>query len=663
MNEDIVAELSDNNNQPQLTNGDDAIHNSNDQIVTTSLPRSVRVTTPIWRDESWKRKLEQQKRNESTVTTLWNNTKEQLAGDDVAPTINGNNTNDDALLNAPNNEQEVTHTPQPPGVVTALDGEVLHIEKLDNLRIRDILSSNSNGDQHTYELVDSDVGVCVFEYAVEEMIAALDANGSDESSHPESDERIIQNSWGLDCEWRPSRLPGEHNPVATLQLSSLTRAFVVDVQALCQTKIQDTSTQLTATEKALSIALTKMFRNKRIRVLGFGIAQDITKLAASFPHMPCFREIHSVLDLHTVRRAVYPRAPKQYMSSLQKTVAICLKKRLDKTEQCSKWDVRPLRSSQLEYASLDAAVLPTLLRVMMTQSPTANEENGTFLMTRDHLQQSFRFTVLDDDAVYRTAMGGIKTSIGLRVVRQMWGSFKNAPILPEAIPLQDQQNLDLKSRQKPKEPKGKRGSRAKRNAIDLNVLTGDLQNLPKAGEVLDYTKESCIERVIQNQVLESLPEESYLRYNRRGGVIGIENAWLLFVNFGVGKVHHKYRNKFLLGGQQATFTVNPARYEDCELLQTLLASSNDNAGKFWSPTSSQKPVFLFIRGSTREKFTFCGECEYSAHTEHDDLVDLILQLKNFKELSQHGVDGKLSAYLSIVACQAKDDATQGSNLI
>jgi hypothetical protein len=35
--------------------------------------------------------------------------------------------------------------------------------------------------------------------------------------------------------------------------------------------------------------------------------------------------------------------------------------RLDKTQQCSDWDRRPLTSSQLAYAALDAAILPFLL--------------------------------------------------------------------------------------------------------------------------------------------------------------------------------------------------------------------------------------------------------------------------------------------------------------
>ena len=37
---------------------------------------------------------------------------------------------------------------------------------------------------------------------------------------------------------------------------------------------------------------------------------------------------------------------------------------LDKTEQCSTWGQRPLRTAQLEYAALDAAVLIDLARAL-----------------------------------------------------------------------------------------------------------------------------------------------------------------------------------------------------------------------------------------------------------------------------------------------------------
>ena len=44
--------------------------------------------------------------------------------------------------------------------------------------------------------------------------------------------------------------------------------------------------------------------------------------------------------------------------------ATFLKKRLDKTEQCSDWDQRPLSESQVVYAAADAAVLVEIAAAM-----------------------------------------------------------------------------------------------------------------------------------------------------------------------------------------------------------------------------------------------------------------------------------------------------------
>ena len=43
--------------------------------------------------------------------------------------------------------------------------------------------------------------------------------------------------------------------------------------------------------------------------------------------------------------------------SLTKLSGVTLGRTLDKTEQCSNWDRRPLKPSQLAYAALDAEVL------------------------------------------------------------------------------------------------------------------------------------------------------------------------------------------------------------------------------------------------------------------------------------------------------------------
>jgi len=118
-----------------------------------------------------------------------------------------------------------------------------------------------------YELVDDDAGAMVFEFAVDEtlhLIKDLDAESL-------SDDQIVNSSWGLDCEWRPSRMSGEASPVATLQLSSKSRSFVVDTQKLFQDGSMNTKEDLTEVKLAMSRTLSKLLSNNAVRIVGFGI--------------------------------------------------------------------------------------------------------------------------------------------------------------------------------------------------------------------------------------------------------------------------------------------------------------------------------------------------------------------------------------------------------
>ena len=80
----------------------------------------------------------------------------------------------------------------------------------------------------------------------------------------------------------------------------------------------------------------------------------------------------------------------------------------------------------------------------------------------------------------------------------------------------------------------------------------------------------------------------------RGGIIEIGNCWMLFVNIIVGRFHEKYQNEFHHRGKLVTFTINPSRCKDGELLQNLLIPEVSSM--------SRKSVFLFMRGSNKEKF-------------------------------------------------------------
>jgi hypothetical protein len=117
-------------------------------------------------------------------------------------------------------------------------------------------------------------------------------------------------------------------------------------------------------------------------------------LQQSYPHLPCFQpgvaaaaaaaaegfqtatptapgpaRLASYVDLLQLSRAAVPSLTKLPNISLSKLANALLGKPLDKTEQTSAWDVRPLSSRQLDYAAKDAYVLTVLFDAVLGRLP------------------------------------------------------------------------------------------------------------------------------------------------------------------------------------------------------------------------------------------------------------------------------------------------------
>jgi len=602
------------------------------------LPRSVKQTTV------WKRQQELAKKETGYADATPDD------NDKVAVAKTSSTFENQARTDLTKKRKDVSSKQPKPTIVTLLSGEDIALENLDVLTLDDILSPCIVDDTcERYEYVENREGILALNSAIEESIKIM--NPDTTISNNSTDLLTVKTSWGIDCEWEPSRTSVQ-NPVATLQLGTSNHAFVVDLQTLCQNGVTDKNTELTATENVLSETLTKLFANGSVIKVGFGISQDLAKLPASFPHLLCFQEVHSVLDLQSLSRYSFPTTSKQNMSSLRKMVAMLLKKALDKAQQCSGWSCRPLSNAQLQYAALDAAVLPALLEKMVIENLNVGNLNQDFIKNHQHVQTSYRFLYLetDDQNAYRVEMGGVKTCMNLKFVRQTWpGHKEESPPLPEKISMSELR-LAAPSVERNKEKKvknKKRITRSKANAIILSDLSGDLDKLPLPGTYLGFTKDSCIHRVFGKSLIDALPERSYLSYNRRGGVIEIANAWLLFMNFGVGKFYKKYTNKFLVGGRQLTFTM-PSSHAFFQ--STLRTPSIDNKVEltYNDMDIGCKPILLFIRGSTKEKFFFCGNCNYVMHAEIEDenRTDVILEVVQFDEIKR---DDDQIGYLDIVA--------------
>ena len=91
-----------------------------------------------------------------------------------------------------------------------------------------------------------------------------------------------------------------------------------------------------------------MLQTEAVVVLGFAFAGDLLVLR------PLCGEVaaRNLVDLQTLGRQ-----PGEDTPSLRKVCARTVRRRLDKTQQCSDWARRPLLREQFLYAALDAHVL------------------------------------------------------------------------------------------------------------------------------------------------------------------------------------------------------------------------------------------------------------------------------------------------------------------
>mmetsp|Transcript_41537 Transcript_41537/g.49800 ORF Transcript_41537/g.49800 Transcript_41537/m.49800 type:complete len:851 (-) Transcript_41537:105-2657(-) len=542
-----------------------------------------------------------------------------------------------------------------------LDSDTFRIDELGILSLGDVLpcghgQNNDKAQQSPcFTLVDDSDAVTFLSHAIDDHLTNIsnDAGMNNKS--------IVQNCWGLDCEWKPSRTKGVENPIATLQLSTRKQAFLVDLQSLCKRQsdaITDCNTDMTTLESFLSDALGRIFSCEEICILGFGIGQDIAKLAASFPHLPCFRLFQSVIDLHEVARYINISCNKP-LTSLQKAVAFLIGKRLDKSMQCSNWELRPLTVSQIEYAVLDAAILPSLLSTMLQSNDGhiyGNDAVGNdtgFLQNNPELRLSFRFVYLNQNilcneesryGMYQIENGRIKRILEGWFSKQVWVTGDTQPPLPLLVQPRGSLSLDAKKLKKQNTPnKGQESSKPKKSRstrrkdrVMLCDFEGDIVNLPSPGNVIDYAKESCVQQILGHKVMSDLGNK-YLSYNRRGGSVELSNMWILFINFGEGELNANYTNEFRDRGRQVTFFIKPGK-----LLYDLLSTNKNQPENGLRKKTDD--ILLFVKLGKKYKFMFCGKVACVDKVVSEENVKLTLQLLNYDELVQNSSD-----YMQIVS--------------
>ncbi|XP_055126155.1 exonuclease mut-7 homolog isoform X1 [Symphalangus syndactylus] len=163
---------------------------------------------------------------------------------------------------------------------------------------------------------------------------------------------------GVDLEWTPVFVAGGRPRPSLLQVAVEGHVFLLDILALSQPPTGQGA-------QAFSRLVAQLLSDPSITKLGYGMVGDLQKLGTSCPTLAHVeKQILGSIDLllvHRQMRVANMLAPgvdrARGLRGLSLLVQQVLGTALDKTQQLSNWDRRPLCEEQLIYAAADAYCL------------------------------------------------------------------------------------------------------------------------------------------------------------------------------------------------------------------------------------------------------------------------------------------------------------------
>ncbi|CAG9784387.1 unnamed protein product [Diatraea saccharalis] len=157
----------------------------------------------------------------------------------------------------------------------------------------------------------------------------------------------------IDCEWKPC-FGAKQSQVALIQIATDAMVYLIDTLILNSQSYS-----------SFWYTFYKSFLdNAEIIKLGFGFEQDLKEMKASVIGLGNIKvKGEGLLDISILWRTLLnsglalPVNDESTGNSLSYLVQTCFGLPLEKSEQCSNWELRPLRKTQINYAALDAYVL------------------------------------------------------------------------------------------------------------------------------------------------------------------------------------------------------------------------------------------------------------------------------------------------------------------
>lgn len=146
---------------------------------------------------------------------------------------------------------------------------------------------------------------------------------------------------GFDSEWKLSVGELAQSKPTLIQLAFSEKVILIDILGFKDRKILD-------------LKLFEVFYNENIVKVGVNLKCDLKILNKSFPEMSCFKleNFRRHVDLVNLHKKHFKTEPGGLSSLSEMHIAgsVC------KNERFSNWEFRPLRDSQLHYASMDALI-------------------------------------------------------------------------------------------------------------------------------------------------------------------------------------------------------------------------------------------------------------------------------------------------------------------
>jgi prolyl-tRNA editing enzyme YbaK/EbsC (Cys-tRNA(Pro) deacylase) len=497
------------------------------------------------------------------------------------------------------------------------------------LRLHEVYNETEDGSAESVAMIVDNLDmVQVFAKSVSELIVSLkDADDIDDDS-------LAIGLVGMDCEWKPKFLLAsrdEPQPVLVLQvcLHPLKRVFLFDLQILLRPFLSP-SEEMNEIEADLADAMTELLLSKRLVKVGFQLVQDLRRMAASFPHIPSFRLVHSVMEASTLARKVMQLNKqgngRQETSSLARLTEHFVGRTLNKEEQISDWSIRPLTAEQVEYAALDSVAPPLIVEKVLHVAGVGFFEKPQIGRWKDDASyqeaiKSWRFIFLDDatDPEALKRLCAKKVIVGSSfIVDQQWNTGEEDPRLPSISHDGKGSFID-----------GTGTFRVPSDTVSLDPANKDDIIDSIIGKRVAKTKDRVAEQFLVGSA--TLSVGSKLDFNARAGYIEFKDAVFLFVNMPrtTGYKVKNYNNEWVNDGQVLTWFF---RERDWKQGTSSLATKL---------TSADNSVVLFVRLGTK-KFICCGRCgieeldpidrDPSGDVEWWKLIKLQLVLKDWDKL-------------------------------